>query len=126
MARPGEVKLYLLGTFYNGSQPMFIRPLSNPWTASGTRRILSTPTYGWETVGGAVNEGAEVLQRNGKTFIVYSASHCSTPDYKLGMPSGPTPTECTAPVTTASSSRPTARRTGWCTTRTARRAAAAT
>jgi len=78
-------RLYLLGTFYNGSQPMFIRPLSNPWTASGTRRILSTPTYSWETVGGAVNEGAEVLQRNGKTFIVYSAGHCSTPDYKLGM-----------------------------------------
>lgn len=77
--------LYLLGTFYNGSQPMFIRPLSNPWTASGTRRILSTPTYSWETVGGAVNEGGEVLQRNGRTFIIYSASHCSTPDYKLGM-----------------------------------------
>ncbi|NUP24661.1 MAG: family 43 glycosylhydrolase [Streptomyces sp.] len=78
-------RLYLLGTYYNGSQPMFIRPLSNPWTASGTRRLLSTPTYSWETVGGAVNEGAEVLQRGGKTFIVYSASHCSTPDYKLGM-----------------------------------------
>ncbi|UUU20135.1 family 43 glycosylhydrolase [Streptomyces sp. DSM 40750] len=78
-------KLYLLGTYYNGSQPMFIRPLSNPWTASGTRRVLSTPTYSWETVGGAVNEGAEVLQRGGKTFIIYSASHCSTPDYKLGM-----------------------------------------
>ncbi|WAZ19988.1 family 43 glycosylhydrolase [Streptomyces cinnabarinus] len=77
--------LYLLGTFYNGSQPMFIRPLSNPWTASGTRRVLSTPAYGWETVGGAVNEGPEVLQRGGRTFIVYSASHCSTPDYKMGM-----------------------------------------
>jgi GH43 family beta-xylosidase len=77
--------LYLLGTFYNGSQPMFIRPMSNPWTASGPRRILSTPTFGWETVGGAVNEGGEVLQRNGRTFIIYSASHCSTPDYKLGM-----------------------------------------
>jgi len=78
-------KLYLLGTFYNGSQPNFIRPLSNPWTASGTRHVLSSPTYSWETVGGAVNEGAEVLQRNGKTFIVFSASHCSTPDYKLGI-----------------------------------------
>ncbi|WP_329416187.1 family 43 glycosylhydrolase [Streptomyces sp. NBC_00704] len=78
-------RLYLLGTFYNGSQPMFIRPLSNPWTASGTRRVLSTPTYGWETVGGAVNEGGEVLQHGGRTFIVYSAGHCSTPDYKLGM-----------------------------------------
>ncbi|MBL7261115.1 family 43 glycosylhydrolase [Paractinoplanes lichenicola] len=78
-------KLYLLGTYYNGSQPNFIRELSNPWTAAGSRRVLSTPTYGWETVGGAVNEGAEVLQRNGKTFIVFSASHCSTPDYKLGL-----------------------------------------
>ena len=78
-------QLYLLGTFYNGSQPMFIRPMSNPWTASGTRRILTTPTLPWETVGGAVAEGGEVLQRNGRTFIVYSASHCSTPDYKLGM-----------------------------------------
>ncbi|NUR48453.1 MAG: family 43 glycosylhydrolase [Hamadaea sp.] len=77
--------LYLLGTYYNGSQPMFIRQLSNPWTAAGTRHLLSTPTYSWETVGGAVNEGAEVLQHGGKTFIVYSASHCSTPDYKLGL-----------------------------------------
>ncbi|MBB5873583.1 GH43 family beta-xylosidase [Allocatelliglobosispora scoriae] len=77
--------LYLLGTFYNGSQPLFIRPLSNPWTASGTRRTLVTPTLSWETVGGAVAEGGEVIQRNGKTFIVYSTSHCSTPDYKLGM-----------------------------------------
>ena len=78
-------KLYLLGTFYNGSQPNFIRELSNPWTAAGTRHLLSSPTYGWETVGGAVNEGAEVLQHGGKTFIVFSASHCSTPDYKLGI-----------------------------------------
>lgn len=78
-------KLYLLGTFYNGSQPNFIRPLSNPWTASGTRHILSSPTLSWETIGGGVNEGAEVIQRNGKTFIIFSASHCSTPDYKLGM-----------------------------------------
>ncbi|WP_117211067.1 family 43 glycosylhydrolase [Allorhizocola rhizosphaerae] len=78
-------QMYLLGTFYNGSQPAFIRPMSNPWTASGTRRILSTPTYSWETVGGAVNEGTEVIQRNGQTFIVFSASHCSTPEYKMGI-----------------------------------------
>ncbi|WP_202875474.1 family 43 glycosylhydrolase [Kribbella albertanoniae] len=78
-------ELHLLGTFYNGSQPNFIRPLSNPWTASGTRRILSTPTHNWETVGGAVNEGAVVLKRNGRTFVVFSASHCSTPEYKLGL-----------------------------------------
>jgi GH43 family beta-xylosidase len=78
-------QLYVLGTFYNGSQPMFIRPLSNPWTASGTRHILATPTFSWETVGGAVNEAPEVISHGGKTFIVFSASHCSTPDYKLGL-----------------------------------------
>jgi GH43 family beta-xylosidase len=78
-------KLYLLGTYYNGSQPNFIRELSNPWTAAGTRHLLSSPTYNWETVGGAVNEGAEAIQHGGKTFIVFSASHCSTPDYKLGL-----------------------------------------
>ncbi|WP_426504788.1 family 43 glycosylhydrolase [Dactylosporangium sp. McL0621] len=78
-------QLYLLGTYYTGSQPMFIRPLSNPWTASGTRRLLATPTYSWETVGGAVNEAPEVIQHGGKTFIAFSASHCSTPDYKLGL-----------------------------------------
>jgi GH43 family beta-xylosidase len=78
-------QLYLLGTYLEGTQPLFIRPMSNPWTASGTRHRLSTPTFSWETVGGAVNEGAEVIQRNGQTFIVFSASHCSTPDYKLGL-----------------------------------------
>ena len=78
-------KLYLLGTYYNGSQPNFIRELSNPWTAAGTRHLLSTATYSWETAGGSVNEGAEVLQHNGKTFVIFSASHCSTPDYKLGI-----------------------------------------
>jgi GH43 family beta-xylosidase len=78
-------QLYLLGTYYTGSQPMFIRPLSNPWTASGTRRLLATPTYSWATIGGAVNEAPEVIQHGGKTFIAFSASHCSTPDYKLGL-----------------------------------------
>ena len=46
---------------------------------------LYTPRFGWETVGGAVAEAPEVLQHNGKTFLIYSASYCSTPDYKLGM-----------------------------------------
>jgi GH43 family beta-xylosidase len=78
-------QLFLMGTYIDGVQPNFIRPMSNPWTASGTRRRLSTPTLSWETVGGAVNEGPEALQRNGQTFVVFSASHCSTPDYKLGL-----------------------------------------
>jgi GH43 family beta-xylosidase len=138
-------QLYLMGTFYNGSQPAFIRPLSNPWTASGTRHILVNPTLSWETVGGAVAEGPEALQHNGRTFVIYSASHCSTPDYKMGMltynggdpllssswvKSDPVFQRSNAnsvygPATATSSSRPVAR-TGWPTTPTPPPAVAAT
>ncbi len=79
--------LYLLGSgFSNGStQSLVIAPLTNPYTlASNTFRIISSPTLAWETQGGAVNEGPVALQRNGQTFIVYSASFCGTADYKLG------------------------------------------
>ena len=72
--------------FINGSrQSLVIAPLTNPYTlGSSTFTIISRPTLSWETQGGAVNEGPEPLYRNGKTFIVYSAAHCATPDYKLG------------------------------------------
>jgi len=59
--------------------------MSNPWTPSGPKVELSTPNHDWETRGWAVNGGPEALQHNGKTFIVYSASFCETPDYKLGL-----------------------------------------
>lgn len=69
----------------DGRQSNYIARMSNPWTVSGPAQILSQPTLSWETEGGAVNEGPIPLQRDGKTFIVYSASGCWTPDYKLGM-----------------------------------------
>jgi GH43 family beta-xylosidase len=78
-------KLYLIGSYTRGLQDLFIRPLSNPWTPSGPKVKLSTPTNSWETKGMPVNEGPEPLYHNGKTFIVYSASFCGTPDYKLGL-----------------------------------------
>jgi GH43 family beta-xylosidase len=59
--------------------------MSNPWTPSGPKVKLSTPNKSWETQGGAVNEGPEPLYHDGKTFIVYSASFCATPEYKLGL-----------------------------------------
>jgi GH43 family beta-xylosidase/putative hemolysin len=78
--------LYLLSSAFEGSnQNMWIAKMSNPWTTSGTKVLLSNPTYSWETQGAPVNEGPVVLQRGGKTFLIYSASFCGTPDYKLGM-----------------------------------------
>ncbi|SFD79503.1 family 43 glycosylhydrolase, partial [Streptomyces aidingensis] len=78
-------RLYLLGSYMDGTQSLSITPLSNPWTISGPRRTLSQPTYDWERQTHPVNEGAEPLYHNGRTMIVYSASACWGPDYKLGL-----------------------------------------
>jgi GH43 family beta-xylosidase len=66
-------------------QSLFIAPMSDPWTISGERVLISQPEHVWEQMGGVVNEGPVALQRDGQTFIIYSASSCNTPDYKLGM-----------------------------------------
>jgi GH43 family beta-xylosidase len=78
--------LYLMGSgFINGStQSLVIAPMSNPFTLSGGFSLISSPTLSWERQGGTVNEAPVALQRNGRTFIVYSASACWGPDYKLG------------------------------------------
>jgi GH43 family beta-xylosidase len=75
---------FLFSAFVGSKQSLFIAPMSDPWTL-GARAMISEPQYPWELVGGNVNEGPVALQHGGKTFIVYSASSCATPDYKLGM-----------------------------------------
>ncbi|GAA2703252.1 family 43 glycosylhydrolase [Actinoplanes palleronii] len=69
----------------DGLQSLYIAPMSNPYTASAAGSRISAPTLAWETQNGAVNEGSFPLQRNGRTFLTYSASHCNGPNYKLGM-----------------------------------------
>ncbi|HCA88584.1 MAG TPA: hydrolase [Streptomyces sp.] len=80
-------RLHLLASAFTegGTQNLVIAPMSDPYTVSGAFRTLSTPTYDWERQGNPVNEGPEVLQRDGRTFVIYSASACHTPDYKLGQ-----------------------------------------
>lgn len=79
-------QLYLLWSEWVGDEQLnWIAKMSNPWTITGKREVLTRPTYEWEKSGRKVNEGAEALQRNGRTFVVYSGSFCDTPDYKLGM-----------------------------------------
>lgn len=82
----------------NGTQGIYIARMKDPWTVEGPRAKLSTPEYPWEKVGDVdqkkqpgdpphidVNEGPEVLQHDGKIFLIYSASACWTDDYALGM-----------------------------------------
>ncbi|QRN94368.1 RICIN domain-containing protein [Archangium violaceum] len=78
--------LYLLWSKWEGpDQSLWIARMTNPWTITGPRVNISKPVYSWEIEGGRTNEGPEVLQRNGQTFIVFSASSCNTPYYKLGL-----------------------------------------
>jgi GH43 family beta-xylosidase len=78
--------LYFIFSSWVGEyQSLFIAPMSNPWTISGQRVLISQSDYDWEKVGLNVNEGPVALQHESKTYIIYSASFCATPDYKLGM-----------------------------------------
>ncbi|WP_375417262.1 family 43 glycosylhydrolase [uncultured Hymenobacter sp.] len=67
-------------------QRLYISKMENPWTLTGPRVELSRPQYGWERSGPvAVNEGPEIIKHGAKTNLVYSASHCETDDYALGL-----------------------------------------
>ncbi len=66
-------------------QNLYIAPMSNPYTISGAKVRISTPTYAWEKVGAAINEGPEVLIKNGIIHIVYSASASWLNEYCLGI-----------------------------------------
>lgn len=68
-----------------GPQNIYIAPMSDPWTISGPRVKLSSPDFAWEQQGWHVNEGPEVLHRNGRTFVVYSGSGFTSPEYALGL-----------------------------------------
>lgn len=79
-------QLYLLWSeWVKDEQSIFVAKMVNPWTIAGEKVLISKPDYEWEKSGMKVNEGPEVLKRNGRTFMIYSASFCNTPDYKLGL-----------------------------------------
>lgn len=79
-------QLYMLWSEWVGNfQSVWIAKMENPWTITGSKKVISTPTMAWEQIGGNTNEGPEVLQHDGRTFVTFSASSCNTPDYKLGM-----------------------------------------
>ena len=69
----------------NGRQNLYIAPMSDPWRLSGPRSLIATPEQLWETVDMPICEGPQILQRRGRTFLIYSASGSWTRDYCLGM-----------------------------------------
>jgi GH43 family beta-xylosidase len=69
----------------NVQQNLYIARMSNPWTISGDRVLLSSPTYTWERHGLPINEGPQILIHEGKLHIVYSGSGYWTHQYALGL-----------------------------------------
>lgn len=78
-------EMYAVYSVWNETQDLAIKLMSSPWETVGKETTLSEPTYDWERQDGTVNEGPIALQRDGKTFIIYAASACWGPNYKLGM-----------------------------------------
>ncbi|MBQ4378111.1 MAG: glycoside hydrolase family 43 protein [Treponema sp.] len=63
---------------------LYIAKMESPVKLSLPQTLLSFPEYEWECRGFKVNEGAAVLQRNGKVFITYSAS-ATDATYCMGL-----------------------------------------
>jgi len=69
----------------DGQQNLYIARMKNPVTLDGPRALLATPTESWERRGLPLCEGPQILQRAGRTFLIYSASGSWTADYCLGL-----------------------------------------
>ena len=78
-------KTYAVYSVWNETQDLAIKEMSSPWETTGEEVILARPTYDWERQEGTVNEGPVALYRGDRTFLVYSASACWGPNYKLGL-----------------------------------------
>ena len=83
-------ELYFIWSGWEGNvnvaQHIYIAHMSDPCTIDSERVMISTPQYTWEKNGNPlINEGPAVLQHEGKTFVVYSASGSWTDFYCLGL-----------------------------------------
>ncbi len=60
---------------------LYIAQMANPWQLASAGVCLPADGFGCANI----REAPEILQRNGKIFLVYSTCDTGTPDYKLGM-----------------------------------------
>lgn len=84
------VRYLMYVTVDHGENAIWIRRLKSAMQFDGEGVLISEPTYPWEKGQGStksypVNEGPTALYHDGKTFIVYSASHTASPRYCLGL-----------------------------------------
>lgn len=87
-------QLYFVWSGWEGDrdvQHLYIARMANPWTVSSDRaRICANDDYRWERVSESrwergLNEGPQVLVRNGRVCLIYSCAGSWEAEYKLGM-----------------------------------------
>ena len=59
--------------------------MENPYTLTGPEGTLARPVNDWEKHGDNINEGAAVVERNGKVYFGYSASSFMNDNYCVGV-----------------------------------------
>jgi len=69
----------------HGPQCLYIAEMENAWTLKSPRVRISVPEHEWERQGWPANEGPQMLDHDGRLFLVYSASGYSTLHYSLGL-----------------------------------------
>ncbi|MEY3201803.1 MAG: hypothetical protein RIR70_1353 [Pseudomonadota bacterium] len=80
---PQTGQLWMTWSQWDPDQSIFIAKMKSPTEIDGVPVKISSPTNAWEGVGQPVNEGPQFLRYGDKMHIVFSASHCATPDYAL-------------------------------------------
>jgi len=59
---------------------------TEPWRLSGEPVLLSRPLYGWENVGGTINnEGPHGFIKDGKVYLAYSGGDAAGYTYAVGL-----------------------------------------
>jgi len=76
---------------HRDEQSLYIAEMATPWSLASARvRICRNRDFIWERVGESLserglNEGPQILQHDGRVFLVFSCSGSWEPTYKLGM-----------------------------------------
>jgi GH43 family beta-xylosidase len=71
------------------NQNIYAARMANPYTVATSRVRIAAPDQPWEdnppSTGFDLQEGPEVLQHAGQTFVAYSTRESWLPDYRLGL-----------------------------------------
>lgn len=84
--------------YENVRQDLYIAKMVSPTEVKQEKIMISKPEYEWEKHGEPlVNEGPQVIVKNGMVNLVYSASGSWTNDYCLGIMTAPVDGELCSP-----------------------------